>query len=203
MSDAAWCGLVMFAWGGSAAMGQSRPTVLLETNTDDTPGVVLRLHAGDYEVRRSGDRELRVSEVREAGSTMRATRTRIVTKRGRVEVEVDPPTGNNDNIHVIVEVPRCAELEVTMTAGEVQVKEAPCEETTISLHAGELAANLGEADRYREVKATVNVGQVMAGGFDPKGEPVHGGFFPSYRWKGSGDRRFAAHVGTGEIRLGR
>lgn len=207
MSETRLLTLGVLVWGGLAAQALAAvPAVLLETEVGDRSALSLELHAGDYEVRRSADHRLRVMEIREGEATGRATLTHISSKGGRMELDVDPPDGDHGNhgrVHVILEVPACGQMAAALTAGRLQVNSTPCDDTSYTMHAGELVANLREPAQYREVKATVSIGQVAASAFDPDGKGEHGGFFPTYRWQGPGARRFVAHVGTGEIRLAR
>jgi hypothetical protein len=63
--------------------------------------------------------------------------------------------------------------------------------------AGELTIDVGRADDYRRVEASVWAGEVRATPFGRRA----GGLFRSVDWEGPGQYRLEAHLKAGEIRL--
>ena len=117
---------------------------------------------------------------------------------GRLEIE---PVSNNSP-HITISLPACAALELRLTAGELVLDAAPCQSTTVSMHAGELRARMSDPDIFRSLRASVAIGQIDAPGLGPgERDTDAGGFFRSFKRSGSGSRTFAAHVGTGQITL--
>ena len=188
-----------------ALFAQTRVPLVADTPAEPATRFVVRLHGGDYEVRASGDGLMHVWETSEkTGDVARLaqkTKVRLRRKSGEMHLEIDPPTGK-DGPHVVIELPACAALDLTLTAGELVMHAVPCEATEVTLHAGELRATLGDGERYARVKASVSIGEVDASGLGPKGTDVQsGGFFRSFTRDGAGTRTFAAHVSTGQITL--
>ncbi len=166
---------------------------------------VLRLHAGGYTLRSSGDGRIHVSEVRSGDTAAaRSTEVRFRQTRDGARLEIEPPTGQHGGPRIVVALPGCASLDLRLTAGELVFENLSCEETSADVHTGEVRAMLGDPAAYRSIKASVAIGEVDAPGLGKnKDDEQHGGFFRSFERPGSGTRTFAGHVGTGQITLER
>ena len=104
--------------------------------------------------------------------------------------------GNND-LEVKIEVPRRTNLSVRMFAGQVKVEEVKGDKD-IEVGAGQITISSIHDGDYRNVNASVGVGEVQARAFGTD----KGGFFRNFsRKNSSGDYRLQAHVTTGEIDL--
>jgi hypothetical protein len=104
---------------------------------------------------------------------------------------------HDDNLEIKIEVPWKTNLSVSMSAGEVKVKEVTGDKT-IGLYAGQITVSSEHQWNYRAVDASVSVGEVKA----PVYNADKGGFFRSIsRQDPNGEYRLRAHVTTGEIDL--
>lgn len=198
LSKVSGCASVaLLSWALPLA-AQSEQSLLQSDPIQPAARFVVRLHGGDYEIRSSKDDRLHVTA---SGDLGQHTDVTWRPKPGESRLEIDPPTGHNGP-HIILALPACAALDLRLTAGELVLNAVPCEKTEISINAGEVRAELGDADRYRSVHASVSIGEVDAPGLGTSGADVSkGGFFPSFARSGAGPRSFAAHVGTGQITL--
>jgi hypothetical protein len=104
--------------------------------------------------------------------------------------------GPHNDFHVEIQVPRKSDLYLRITAGKVDINDVAGDKN-IELSAGDLTVQVGDADDYREVEASVYTGNLSA---SPFGESK-GGLFRSFHQKGHGEYRLYAHVGAGQIRL--
>lgn len=104
--------------------------------------------------------------------------------------------GPHNDFHVEIQVPKKSDLYIRMMAGKVDVNHVAGDKN-IELSAGDLTVQVGDADDYREVEASVYTGNLSA---SPFGESK-GGLFRSFHKKGPGEYRLYAHVGAGQIRL--
>lgn len=101
------------------------------------------------------------------------------------------------NLHIRIELPRRTNLKVRMSAGQVKIDKVTGDKD-LELYAGQITiASPGDWD-YRQVEASVDIGEVKA--------PVYGadkgGFFREVKKTTSdGEYRLYAHVTTGEIDL--
>lgn len=101
------------------------------------------------------------------------------------------------NLQIRVEVPRKTNLGVQMPAGEVKVDEIVGDKD-IELHAGHISISSAREWDYRNVNASVDIGQVNAQVYGAD----KGGFFRVFRKENAdGEYRLHAHVTTGQVDL--
>lgn len=101
------------------------------------------------------------------------------------------------NLKIRVEVPRKTNLGIQMPAGEVKVDEIVGDKD-IELHAGQISISSAREWDYRNVSASVDIGQVNAQVYGAD----KGGFFRVFRKENAGgEYQLRAHVITGQIDL--
>jgi hypothetical protein len=101
------------------------------------------------------------------------------------------------NLQIRVEVPRKMNLGVQMPAGQVKVDEIVGDKD-IELYAGQITISSAHEWDYRNVNASVGIGQVNAQAYGAD----KGGFFRVFRKENAdGEYRLHAHVTTGQIDL--
>jgi hypothetical protein len=98
------------------------------------------------------------------------------------------------DFRIAIEVPRRADLHVRMWAGQIEVVGITGSKD-LELHAGELDVDIGKAEDYSHVDASVMTGEVDAAPFHVS----KGGLFRSFEREGSGKYRLHAHVGAGQV----
>jgi hypothetical protein len=102
----------------------------------------------------------------------------------------------HNNFRATVEVPKSSNLYVRMFAGELNVRDVTGDKDVV-LHFGELNMDVGKAEEYAHVDASVNSGELDASPFNIS----KGGLFRSFAQSGSGQYRVHAHVGAGQLEL--
>jgi hypothetical protein len=156
--------------------------------------VSMDLSAGEYRISASpGNRIRLVWSVRDASRLSRVT-ARADVRGPEAIVSIDGP--RNSNLRVGIEVPSRADLSVRLTAGELRIERIEGNKD-ITLHAGELDIDVGKADDYRRVEASVWAGELHASPFGATKE----GLFRSLDWKGKGPYSLSAHLKAGELHL--
>lgn len=116
---------------------------------------------------------------------------------GKLSIEHKQSTHGNNNLEVKIEVPRRVSLSVRMVAGQVTVQEVKGDKD-LQLGAGQITISPIHEGDYRDVDASVSVGEVEARAFGTD----QGGFFRSFHKKfPNGDYGLRAHVTTGQIQL--
>jgi hypothetical protein len=116
---------------------------------------------------------------------------------GMLSIEGTHNHHGNNNLDITIEVPRSTSLSIRMFAGEVRVEEVKGDKD-IEIGAGQITISSIHEGEYRNVNASVGVGEVQARAFGTD----KGGFFRSFNKKyATGDYRLHAHVTTGEIDL--
>ena len=176
----------------SAALAQERT---LERAFKPGGTVHLDLAAGEYQV---------------VGTDQDVVRVRWHTKRPadaewvRVKLDVDGTTahvetGNRkDGLRVTIEVPSRSNLDLTLSAGELQVRAVEGSKD-VSVWAGEVDIQVGEPAKYRSIRASVQFGELMARPFDVE----KGGLFRSFTSRGKGPYDLTARLFAGELTLAR
>jgi hypothetical protein len=113
------------------------------------------------------------------------------------KLSITGPSLKHGNLQIRIEVPRKTNLGVRMPAGQVTVQEIEGDKD-IELHAGQISISLTHKWNYRNINASVGIGQVNAQIY---GEDK-GGFFRTFKKENpEGDYRLYAHVTTGQIDL--
>jgi hypothetical protein len=102
----------------------------------------------------------------------------------------------NNNFRVRIEIPKSSALDVRMLAGQLDVRDLVGDKD-VELSFGQLNMDIGRAEDYRHVYASVNSGEIDAPAFDVN----KGGLFRSFDRNGPGKYRLYAHVGAGQIEL--
>ncbi len=152
----------------------------------------LDLSAGDYTVKGTDHGLIRVTWT---------TRDRE-SARGWADIQVNGARatlrtrGPRNRFNVAIEVPRRSDLDITLTAGQIDVRGVEGNQR-LSMWAGEATMQVGDTGLYRRVDATVRAGEISA---SPLGRTT-GGLFRSLRWDGSGKYTISASILAGEIKL--
>jgi hypothetical protein len=125
-----------------------------------------------------------------AGERPRASRR---PRPGR-QITTDGPS--NKGFKVAIQVPRQADLYVRLTAGDLRI-EGIQGNKDIELHAGDVRIDVGRAEDYHNVDASVWAGEIQAAPF----QVYKGGLFRSFDWSGKGPYRLHARLKAGDLRL--
>lgn len=102
----------------------------------------------------------------------------------------------HNNFHARIEIPKSSDLYVRMLAGQLDVEDVTGDKD-VELSFGQLNLDVGKAEQYARVDASVNSGQINASAFDVE----KGGLFRSFDQHGPGKYRLHAHVGAGQVDL--
>ena len=152
----------------------------------------LNLCPGDVKLLGKDDPLLRVSYYgRNSGD---GVKVQIRTDGDRAEIWVRGCPHNN--FELTVEVPKTSNVQARMFAGQMEVYGITGDKD-VELHAGQLTMEMGKAEDYAHVDASVLTGDLEASAFDIS----KGGLFRSFSKSGPGKHRLHAHVGAGEIDL--
>jgi hypothetical protein len=152
------------------------------------------LAAGEYRISGTGNQRIRLDWSVRDREKLAQVRARADVRGRDATITTDTP--DNNNVKVAIQVPARADLYIRLTAGELTIEDIEGNKD-VALHAGELNIDIGRAEDYHRVEASVWAGEVKA-------EPYQankGGLFRSFDWRGSGPYRLAAHLKAGELHL--
>ena len=102
----------------------------------------------------------------------------------------------HNNFQVRIEIPKSSALYVRMFAGQLDVRDVTGDKN-VELSFGQMNLDVGKAEQYAHVDASVNSGELNASAFDVE----KGGLFRSFSQSGPGKYRLHAHIGAGELDL--
>ena len=158
------------------------------------PGGRIRmdLSAGQYRIEGSPDEKIRMH-----WSTGESRRRRVdMTADVRGNEAMLTADGPSRRLRVRIEVPSRSDVEIRMTAGDLAVRGIEGNKD-VELHAGELDLDVGRAEDYERVHATVWAGDLNARPF----QVVKEGLFRSFHWEGRGKYQLRVHLKAGELRM--
>lgn len=116
---------------------------------------------------------------------------------GKLSIDGTSLQHGNNGLDVRIEVPRRTNLSIRMFAGQVTVEEVKGDKD-IEIGAGQITISSIHDGDYRNVDASVIVGEVQAQAFGVE----KGGFFRDFSRKNSGGEYWLhAHVTTGQVEL--
>ena len=181
----------------AVAVSQAQTSTAERTSLEQgfTPNgrVRMDLSAGGYRISASNDNKIYMRWTTRHESDLRRVRATADVKGSDATILTDGP-GNN--FEVEIQVPSPASLYVRLSAGELMIKGIEGDKD-VSAHAGEIDIEVGRAEQYRRVDASVWAGELQMGPFGKSKE----GLFRSFDWNGQGKYRLLAHLKAGEVRL--
>ena len=182
----------LVALPSSQTSPDSRPSSSLERAFTSNGRVNFSLSAGEYRITGSQDNRLRMSwSVPDPDDLSKVFAAADVSGR-EATVTADGP----NNFKADIQVPSQADLYVRLTAGELTIAGIDGNKD-VSLHAGELDIDVGRAEDYKSVAASVWAGEVHATPFGVSKE----GLFRSFNWSGKGPYTLSARLKAGEVHL--
>jgi hypothetical protein len=154
--------------------------------------IVMQLSGGEYEVVPAADNHIRIILTGNVGDT----KTEVVVTGEQAGVKVTN-TPSHGNFHARIEIPKTSNLKLSLSAGDLSVG-AITGNKNIEATAGDVKIDVGKADDYGSVDATVRVGDLSAGPFGGKKDGFIG---QSLTWSGEGKYTLHAKLGAGDLKL--
>ena len=189
----AMLGAILVASPGAQTAG-SRLSDSLVRPFGQNGKIRMELSAGDYNISGSKDQRIHIRwSVRDADQLPRV-RARADVRGADASIVTDGPS--NNSLKFDIQVPERSDLYVRMTAGDIRI-EAVRGNKDIELHAGDVRIDVGRAEDYNSVDASVWAGDIKAEPFNT----IKGGLFRSFEWNGRGPYRLHARLKAGDIRL--
>lgn len=153
------------------------------------------LSAGEYQISGSKDRRIHIEwSVRHADQLARV-HARAEVRGNDASISTAGPS-NNSGLRFVISVPDRSDLYVRMTAGDIRIEDVRGNKD-IEMHAGDARIDVGRAEDYNRVDASVWAGDLHAAPFNV----TKGGLFRSFDWSGKGPYRLHAKLKAGDLRL--
>jgi hypothetical protein len=156
--------------------------------------VRMDLSAGDYRILGATDNHIRLEWSTRDADSLSKVRARADGRDRDASVTTDGPS--NKNFKVTIHVPNETDLYVRLTAGDLRVEDIRGNKD-IELRAGDARIDVGRAEDYHSVDASLWAGDIKAEAFNV----FKDGLFRSFTWNGKGPYRLHAHLMAGDLRL--
>jgi hypothetical protein len=156
--------------------------------------VKMDLVAGDYSIVGNPQQQLRLDwSVRDA-EALAKVQARAEISGSQLSITTDGPSSKN--LRFTIQVPDRSDLYVRLSAGDLSI-EGIRGNKDVEIRAGDLRMDVGRADDYRKVDASLWAGDIKASAF----QIFKGGLFRSFDWSGNGPYRLHAHLMAGDLYL--
>jgi hypothetical protein len=105
-------------------------------------------------------------------------------------------TGVKHGLHFTIEVPTRSDIEIDLTAGDLQVRGIEGSKR-VEAWAGDVSIDVGPTEQYRNVEASVRAGDLTALPF----QVSKGGLLRSFSWTGKGPYSLRVKLFAGDLTL--
>lgn len=152
--------------------------------------IVLDLSIGGFTIQGTNENQIRV-EVSQAD--LPYVHSEVIASGNTAKVSLDGPS---DNFHATIYVPQQSNISASQTIGDLRVVNVEGDKD-LGLNIGNVRVEVPDPAKVRAVDASVRLGDVHAAAW----REGHGGFFPSFHAKGTGNHFVNASVDIGHIEL--
>jgi hypothetical protein len=184
--------LVTAPLAGTDQEGRAKES--LERAFSQNGRIRMDLSAGDYRISGSPDDRIRLEWSLRDPAHLPRVKARADVRDREATITTDAPS--NKGLKVVIQVPKQADLYVRLTAGDLRI-EGIQGNKDVELHAGDMRIDVGRAEDYRNVDASVWAGDITA----PPFRVNKGGLFRSFDWRGKGPYRLHAKLKAGDLHL--
>ena len=172
----------------------SRTSGSLERAFAANGSVKMDLVAGDYHITGIPQDRVRIDwSVRDA-EALAKVQARADVRDHELRITTNGPS--NNGLKFTIQVPNQSDLYVRLTAGDLTIEDVRGNKD-VELRAGDLRIDVGRADDYKNVDASLWAGDLKASAF----QVFKGGLFRSFDWTGKGAYRLHAHLMAGDLYL--
>ena len=156
--------------------------------------VQMDLVAGDYRITGGPQDRVRIDwSVRDAAA-LANVRARADVRDHQLSITTNGPSSKG--LKFTIQLPNQTDLYVRLTAGDLTIEDIRGNKD-VELRAGDLRIDVGRADDYNKVDASLWAGDLTASAF----QIFKGGLFRSFEWTGKGAYRLHAHLMAGDLYL--
>lgn len=155
--------------------------------------IALDLSAGGYIIRGTAEDKIRVRWRTENPADASRVQADVVASGTNASIRTRGP---KKNFRVEIDLPSRADLEMDLSAGDLDVLGIEGNKS-LSMWAGDVTIEVGEADRYKSVDASVRFGELTLRPFGAN----KGGILRSFHWTGKGKYTLSAKLFAGDLKF--
>jgi hypothetical protein len=156
--------------------------------------VSLDLSAGAYVVRGTPDEAIKVRWKTRSAADASRVQTDVATEGQSASIRTRGP---KDGFDVEIDLPSRSHINLSLSAGDLKVRGLEGNKT-VSMWAGDVLIEVGPAEQYKSVEASVRAGDLTMHAF---GLGNTGGLFRSRSWSGPGKYTIKATLTAGDLKL--
>jgi hypothetical protein len=184
-------GLVVL--GGAALAGRApAPAQPIEKAFARGGRIEFRLGAADYRISGRSEDKIRITWQAEKGDGAGVRVTADVSG----STAIVRTSSSDHNVHYTIDVPSRSDVDVDLSAGDIELRGIEGSKRLESW-AGDVIIDVGKAEQYRQVDASVRAGDISAAPFNQS----TGGLFRSVRWTGKGPYSLIVRLFAGDLTL--
>jgi hypothetical protein len=185
-----WALLLLAA---AAAAQELSPEAHVEQRFSAGGSIQMHLAPGDYNISGASAEHVRVT-YHPAATTSGPVKVELQAAGSTASLTVRHAP--HHEFHADIEVPARSDLFIRLGAGDLNVQGVSGSKD-IEIHAGDVNVDVRRPEDYREVDASVAIGDLTAPAFNVTKD----GFARSFKLRGPGPYRLHVHVGAGDLRL--
>jgi hypothetical protein len=189
-----WLSAIVAILGVTVSAQDAHTSGSLERPFSANGRVQMDLVAGDYRITGGPQDRVRIDwSVRDAAA-LANVRARADVRDRQLSITTNGPSSKG--LKFTIQLPNQSDLYVRLTAGDLTIEDIRGNKD-VELRAGDLRIDVGRADDYKKVDASLWAGDLTASAF----QIFKGGLFRSFEWTGKGAYRLHAHLMAGDLYL--
>jgi hypothetical protein len=153
----------------------------------------MNLTAGDYRISGRSEDKIRISWRADKAGYADNLKADVEVHGTRAVIAT---SGANHGVHFTIDVPSRSDIDVDLTAGDLQIRSIEGNKKVESW-AGDLLIEVGQPEQYRDVEASVRAGDLSALPFNVS----KGGLLRSFKWTGKGPYSLQVKLFAGDLTL--
>jgi hypothetical protein len=177
-----------------AVPGTTQSTQYPDRAFTDGGSIRLNLAAAAYRIRGRADNRIRVRWTTSKADMQDRLHADVEVKGTHAVIWTVAP--HNSGARFDINLPARSDLDVDLNAGDLEVLDVEGNKN-LSMWAGDVTIDVGKAELYRQVEATVRFGDISAPPFNRS----TGGIFRSLSYSGSGKYVVRAKLFAGDLKF--
>jgi hypothetical protein len=178
----------------TAVPGTTQSTQYADRAFSNGGSIRLNLAAADYRIRGRADDRIHVRWTTSKPDMQDRLHAEVEVKGSRAVIRTIAP--HNSGARFDIDLPARSDLDVDLKAGDIEVRDVEGNKN-LSMWAGDVTIDVGKAELYRQVEATVRFGDISAPPFNRS----TGGIFRSLSYSGSGKYVVRAKLFAGDLKF--